>query len=227
MWTWLPPGSTKLWPAVNRVGVQDGSSPSFWVIDPDLTVMRLGPGWLCQPVLPPGAMTFETTKRSDAPCVAISTLCPSTFDFSRISSSEPTEMIDVVMPVPVVAMATPVVPNVTMMRATRNVASREWRRRNVRMSNLLAVRDRLKERGRPGPARGNVWKRGSVARFDPDRIDDRLDLRDQRCRSVLEPADVEDDPCAVDIEDGHLLTVPGLHVVRRAERQLPDAEART
>src|SRR6478735_9868525 len=34
---------------------------------PDLTITRLGPGWLCQPNVPPGAMTFSTMWTSVAP----------------------------------------------------------------------------------------------------------------------------------------------------------------
>jgi hypothetical protein len=32
-------------------GVQDGSSPSYSVTVPCVTITRLGPGWVCQPVL--------------------------------------------------------------------------------------------------------------------------------------------------------------------------------
>ena len=51
MCTWPSPGSTKPSPAWYRAGVQDGSSPRYAVISPAVTMMRLGPGWVCHPLL--------------------------------------------------------------------------------------------------------------------------------------------------------------------------------
>jgi hypothetical protein len=37
---------------------------------PDLTITRLGPGWLCQPKVPPGAIVFAG-RRVGSPFVLI------------------------------------------------------------------------------------------------------------------------------------------------------------
>src|SRR5215470_4539692 len=67
--TWFPPGSTNPMPAVYTVGVQDGSSPSYAVTVPAVTMIRLWPGWVCHPVLPPGCQTLLCTYTSDDPFV--------------------------------------------------------------------------------------------------------------------------------------------------------------
>jgi len=54
MWTAPPPMSTNelfAVPAVYTCGVQVGSSPSYSVTVPCVTITRLGPGCVCQPVL--------------------------------------------------------------------------------------------------------------------------------------------------------------------------------
>src|SRR5262249_29534168 len=50
-------------------GAHAGSSPSYAVTVPAVTVMRLCPGSVCQPVVPPGAQTLLWTYRSESPCV--------------------------------------------------------------------------------------------------------------------------------------------------------------
>jgi hypothetical protein len=50
---WSPPWSMKVAlgvPAIWISGVQVGSSPSYAVMVPTVTVIRLGPGWVCHPV---------------------------------------------------------------------------------------------------------------------------------------------------------------------------------
>src|SRR5262245_57840708 len=50
-------------------GAHAGSSPSYAVTAPAVTVIRLCPGCVCQPVVPPGAQTLLCTYRSESPCV--------------------------------------------------------------------------------------------------------------------------------------------------------------
>ena len=55
------PLSTKPDPAGTTWGVQAGSSAMLNVAVPDLTITRLGPGWLCQPNVAPGWIMFCST----------------------------------------------------------------------------------------------------------------------------------------------------------------------
>ena len=52
MWTSPPPMSTNEFVpfAEYTCGVQVGSSPSYAVTVPCVTITRLGPGWVCQPL---------------------------------------------------------------------------------------------------------------------------------------------------------------------------------
>ena len=69
MCTWSPPGSTNPIPCVYTWGSHLASSPSYAVTVPAVTVMRLWPGCVCQPVFPPGSQTLLCTYRSDIPFV--------------------------------------------------------------------------------------------------------------------------------------------------------------
>src|SRR5713101_4228502 len=69
MCTSSPPGSTNPIPVVYTWGVQFGSSPSYSVTVPAVTVSRLWPGCECQPVVPPGCQTLLCTYTSDNPFV--------------------------------------------------------------------------------------------------------------------------------------------------------------
>src|SRR6185503_6936990 len=65
------PASTNVVPAGCTCGVQVGSFPSYSVAVPEMTITRLGPVWLCQPKVPPGATVFWMTYRCEGPLVLI------------------------------------------------------------------------------------------------------------------------------------------------------------
>src|SRR5436305_11250420 len=67
------PASTNVDGAWYTWGVQVGSFPSYSVAVPDLTITKLGPGWLCQPNVPPGTTAFCTTSRCEAPYASMIT----------------------------------------------------------------------------------------------------------------------------------------------------------
>src|SRR5277367_2218627 len=50
-------------------GLHSGSSLMYSVTVPSVTMIRLWPGWVCQPVLPPGCQTLFWMYRSDGPLV--------------------------------------------------------------------------------------------------------------------------------------------------------------
>src|SRR5262245_43873629 len=60
---WLA-GSTKPWPA--RYVVAEQSTPSYHTISPEVTVTKVAPAWVCQPLCPPGATVSRSTPMSEA-----------------------------------------------------------------------------------------------------------------------------------------------------------------
>src|SRR3954454_12010357 len=64
MCTWPRPGSMNTWPAEYVLPAQCGSSPSYNVNEPALTTTTAGPGCVCHPVVPPGAIVTCCTTTS-------------------------------------------------------------------------------------------------------------------------------------------------------------------
>src|SRR5262245_11630438 len=102
-----------------------GSSLRYSVTSPAATEMMEGPGCVCQPVCPPGLITFCTTYTSESPLVANSTLLMSLWVLTLMSPSEdgPAMMV-VEMSRPGVAHAncTATPANTQAMETTANVS---------------------------------------------------------------------------------------------------------
>src|SRR6266496_3146720 len=73
------PESMKPEPVSYKVGVQVGSSAWYTDAVPCRTVTILGPGWLCQPIMPPGTNVLTRLWTSTLSFVRIVTLASPAF----------------------------------------------------------------------------------------------------------------------------------------------------
>src|SRR3954463_10959792 len=78
-----------------------GASLRYSSSCPETTEMMDGPGCVCQPVCPPGLITFCTTYTSESPLVANSTLLMSLWVLTLTSASEvgpPMMVVEILLP---------------------------------------------------------------------------------------------------------------------------------
>src|SRR4029453_18180484 len=90
--------STNVPPTGTTSGVQVGSSPSYFVAAPDKTITKQGPGWVCQPNVPPGTTVFFTILRSEDPLVSMFNFQSPVLMCTSISGKAPLAMSSVVTP---------------------------------------------------------------------------------------------------------------------------------